>query len=55
MAIATRIAATALFSLALWIAQGAAAQEPTHGVCDESVVNGCSAGTSNDEAFQPRA
>ena len=44
-------AAAALFGWALWTAQGAAGQEPIDGVCDESVRNGCAAGTPNDESF----
>ena len=51
MAKASRIGATVLFGWALWTAQGVAAQEPIDGVCDESVRNGCSAGTANDDAF----
>ena len=41
-------AAVALFGWALWTAQGVAGQEPTYGVCDESVVNGCASGRLND-------
>lgn len=44
-------AAVALFGRALWSTQGAAGQEPIDGVCDESVRNGCAAGTPNDESF----
>ena len=49
------IAATALFGWALWTAQGVVAQEPTDGVCDDSVRNGCAAGTPNDAAVPDNA
>ena len=44
-------AAVALLGWALWSTQGAVGQEPIDGVCDESVRNGCAAGTPNDESF----
>ena len=45
------IAATALFAWALWAGQPAMGQDPVDGVCDESVRNGCSAGTPNAAAY----
>ena len=48
-------AAVALFGWALCISQGAAGQEPIDGVCDDSMRNGCSAGTANDAAFPDNA
>jgi len=45
--------ATALFGWALWAAQGAAGQAPTHGVCDESVPNGCRTGRLNHGPLRP--
>ena len=50
-------AAAVLLGWALSAAQPAAGQEPIDGVCDDSVRNGCAAGTANDEAFpdQPNA
>ncbi len=48
-------AAVALFGWALCIAQGAAGQEPIDGVCDDSLRNGCSVGTANDDAFPDNA
>ena len=47
MAKAPGMVATALFGWALWAAHSAAGQEPIDGVCDESVGNGCVAGTIN--------
>ena len=44
-------AAAVLLGWALSAAQPAAGQEPIDGVCDDSVRNGCAAGTANDEAF----
>ena len=43
--------ASALLGWVLWAAQPAMGQDPVDGVCDESVRNGCSAGTPNDAAF----
>ena len=48
-------AAVALFGWALYIAQGAAGQEPIDGVCDDSMRNGCAAGTANDAAIPDNA
>ena len=45
------VAATALFAWALWAGQPAMGQDPVDGVCDESVRNGCPAGTPNDAAY----
>ena len=45
------IAAAALFAWALWAGQPAMGQDPVDGVCDESVRNGCSAGTPNAAAY----
>ena len=45
------IAATVLFAWALWAGQPAMGQDPVDGVCDESVRNGCSAGTPNAAAY----
>ena len=44
-------AAAALFGWALWAGQPAMGQDPVDGVCDESVRNGCSAGTPNAAAY----
>ena len=44
-------AAAALFAWALWAGQPAMGQDPVDGVCDESVRNGCSAGTPNAAAY----
>ena len=41
----------ALLAWALCTAQPAMGQDPVDGACDESVRNGCSAGTPNDAAF----
>ena len=45
------LAAGALFAWALWAGQPAMGQDPVDGVCDESVRNGCSAGTPNAAAY----
>ena len=45
------LAASTLLASALCAAQPAMGQDPINGACDESVRNGCSAGTPNDAAF----
>ena len=45
------LAVGALLGWALCAAQPALGQAPVNGACDESVRNGCSAGTPNDAAF----
>ena len=45
------LAASTLLAWALCAAQPAMGQAPVNGACDESVRNGCSAGTPNDAAF----
>ena len=51
MADARGMAVIVLFGWALWAAQAAVGQEPTHGVCGDGAPNGCLAGKFDHSSF----